>query len=346
MSFSEEVQQVAILFYDYNILGSRGVFKGYIYVEDGKIAEIGVGQPPEDLKRADMFYRGHNRLILPGFSSPLTHLSLYPFRVLVGRAIDFYRAWSAVRKLDERDYASLVSVAVKSLVERGYTSIAFMDSRPLSTARILKEKELSAIALVPVDESVDEPVDKIEEELRVPVKECSIRGEERVFLTRIVGPSGITLGGVVEGKERILSWPDVKMCDRSTFYGIGHNPLFSTRSLLMTCYQTNPNIDLMGALERLTVGGESLILKARRGWLERGEGASFIVVRLDDTAFLGLNESELLWTLALTEYSTPKIETVVVNGVVVVDGGQQLVVEDALIERALDVVARLKAALL
>ena len=346
MAFSEDVQQATLLFYDYNILGSRGIFKGYVYVEDGRIAEIGEGEVPEDLKRADMFYKGQNRLILPGFSSPLTHLSLYPFRVLVGYTLDFYSVWNAVKRLSERDYMSLVSIALKSLVERGYTNIAFMEARPHTTALFLKEKELSAIALVPVDMEVEEPVEKIEEELEVPVKECSVRGEERAFLTRIVGPKGITLGGVVDGKEYILSWPSSEMCRRNPFFGVGHSPLFSTRSLLMTCYQHNPSIDLIEALEKVTVGGERLILGTERRWLERGQSASFIAVRLDDVAFLGLGESELLWTLALTEYSVPKIETVVVNGTVVVDGGQQLIVEDAYIEKASDVIARLRATLI
>ena len=56
---------------DYVFTGEELVRDGYVYIERGKVREIGSGVPPEDLTMANMILGGPGRIVVPSLLAPL-----------------------------------------------------------------------------------------------------------------------------------------------------------------------------------------------------------------------------------------------------------------------------------
>lgn len=56
---------------DYVFTGEELVRDGYVYIEQGRVKEVGSGVPPEDLTMANMILGGPGRIVVPSLLAPL-----------------------------------------------------------------------------------------------------------------------------------------------------------------------------------------------------------------------------------------------------------------------------------
>ncbi len=57
--------------------------EGFVYVDNGKIVDVGsVDKLPYEYKYSDLVLNLKNKVVLPGFVSYHTHLSLFPLRFM------------------------------------------------------------------------------------------------------------------------------------------------------------------------------------------------------------------------------------------------------------------------
>lgn len=118
---------VRILLRDSIILRGKELepIKGYIYVEDDKIAYVGLGKVREEHEVAELYVTARERIILPGTITPVTWVSLYPFRLLLlSGNLQYYEVFQVIGK-DEVYYASLL--AGYELLKHGVTTVGIMD---------------------------------------------------------------------------------------------------------------------------------------------------------------------------------------------------------------------------
>ncbi|MEM1619577.1 MAG: hypothetical protein QXU52_02345 [Fervidicoccaceae archaeon] len=327
-----------ILFADYYLPRDQGLETGYVYVEGGVIAELGYGETPDDLRSAALIYEGWGRrLLLPGLSSPVIHLGLYPLRTELGFTLSFDAAWRSVAELSRREYSLLMLLGLRELIEKGYTSFGLFEPKPSAAAEVVAEYDLDALIIAPSDVS---PMEAEREALSgLEASEIWIDRAER-----LEGPRGITLG-LSLGSATALAWPSAEMCDKVDYYAVGHNASFSGRLPILLCDEpVRARERPPRTLKRLTrtewKRGEKPKLDG--SWLERGGPADLISVKLDEPPLAGLRWDDIAWVLSRLDVWPPALETVVIKGEVVVDGGQQLLLEEPLLSLAEKVVEKVR----
>ena len=322
----EEVGEV--LLYNTLLFKWDRLEEGYVYIAEGRIQETGEGEPPEDLRHAPLVYNLPGKLVLPGFTSPLTHLTLYPLRDRIGVTMEFSWAWHLASKISPDDAKNLALLALKHLVEHGFTAIAYMDPHPEAIAEAVEEVGLRATALVPLDapEGVDpEALDRLRER-GFPAQPASLYGDEPrgsiVYLRRLPGDRDMTLGGQI-GPRSIACHPEYQGFGDPAAFCVGHNLQYSTRWLNGEL-GFRSNISYWSA-HKLTLEGLGMIVGEDVRWLEKGSPADLVVVDLGSVPFAGMEEKGLSSILFSTEYHVPRVETLVSRGQVLVDGGEELV---------------------
>ena len=76
------MEKYSILIKDASIIVKPGksIRKGFVYINKGKIVEVGEGEVPPEYEFANYVIEGKGRIVLPGIICPLTSLSAYPSR--------------------------------------------------------------------------------------------------------------------------------------------------------------------------------------------------------------------------------------------------------------------------
>jgi len=100
--------------------------KGYIYVKNGKIMEVGKGEPPEDLKYPELLINGTGRIVMPGLSTAFTSITLYPFRYRV-TDVNWRYIKEFLTTLTRTDVYYLAAMAFMEMMSRGVTSALVSD---------------------------------------------------------------------------------------------------------------------------------------------------------------------------------------------------------------------------
>jgi len=125
----------SLLIYDCTIITMRDkndiIHNGYIYVENGKIVDLGpINKMPEIYKSAELVYRMNGKIVFPGFINLHTHLSLYPIRMLsISSNLDRWIndvAWPYEKNLPPRISYYASKLSLYTMLKKGVIGVADM----------------------------------------------------------------------------------------------------------------------------------------------------------------------------------------------------------------------------
>ncbi len=297
-----------ILLTDYYFPYNKKIIKGYIYLHDGLITEINEGEPPEDLKKTDIHLPGKNQLLLPGLANMLVHLLYYPVRGLIGKNLHFDKTWQTISGLKEKEALALAKTVIKILLEKGVTTIVSMDPLPETIMQALKETGLRGIVITEKDIPVDNELVKT-----IIASPWDDTGNTR----RIKGEYGETKGMILDGKNVLIQ----DKIENTFFVGTGHNTSLDPKGI----YNNQDPWKTLGILSLNAIS--YLTGKPFVNGLSKGMPADLYSIN-QYSGLTGKPNEKTLLQLLNDSYHAPYIETVIVNGEILVDAGQQLVIEE------------------
>lgn len=332
---------VKVLLYDYNMLASEeSIIRGYVFIEGRRIMDVGEGEPPSDYFRCDMVLPGRGSVLAQGFVSAVTHLTLYPFRGLIGRRVKLRKVWETVAKLSYEEALSLAAAGLKHLVEAGVTSVVSLDPHPQAVYDLLRETGVGGMVLV------------VEDWIQNGLREASLTGDivvRRASMTEVsggeeferIGDENETLGMKWKGKI-IAASPRFDVQDIHAV-GVGHHWSYDPRFILAVVAKGDVSVR---EYKVLSMHGSEIIYGVSTTKLEKNAPANLIALRYGDVPLTLLDSTETVVRDLLSPMHAPRIELVISNGNIIVDAGQCLCVKDAYLRRAWNTASRVLGSLL
>ncbi len=192
-----------LLFVDVAVLSPASTLAaGYVSVKDGVVEDVGEGEPPLELRAAELIGGGHGRLVLPGFVALVTP-TLYPFRGLGLHGLSFEEALS----YEEAYYAALM--AFYELSVSGYPAVMAVTTRVSPVADAMEASGVSGALLVPFGPGYPKPT---REDLE-KAEALNESGRVRVYAMRCGGqaPQGLPAVNCME-PGRWVGSPWIELC--------------------------------------------------------------------------------------------------------------------------------------
>lgn len=295
-----------ILISDAYIPVSNKFVKGYVYITDDVIAEIGEGEPPTDLQVSQLTYPIQNGVVLRGLSSPFLDLSIYWARGLIGRNISYYEATHISSNLDWKKTLSMIIVALRDLLCRGFTLFG-LRLNDLKIAKYLEQEigiDVAWITFEEINDSLDSPViiGSLKEDFYPSLK--------------------ITEKGV----EKIV-WRDNSrsLCTEIEEEELGDlDSLCLHPSLIYSFPGLKKNIQNIDSLYKVTSGNayRQIFNKYYDFALNKNEKANIVIISAEQLDVSGLEPIEIAFLYYQGKLSIPSIEVVISNGNIFVDRGE------------------------
>jgi len=320
----------SVLITDATVVLKPGKYlKGYVYLNKGKIVAVGEGDPPSEYSYAMYLINGKNRIVMPGLICPLISISTYPSRFGGKEASSFEELYSASQ------------MAIQELLLSGVTTFGTVEEIVDPVARAIASTGTGSIIFVDADkegwkkqlelllnkwhgfenriyagiyrEKGNEEQKGIAERLKLPMLSPDT-GVQFLEVPNISGDRGVVK--IVKGN--IMSYGFKRGAPTV-------NPLNVLRALY---YMGHEAIDIFRAL---TTNASLLLNLQGIGSIESGNYADITIFDVSEppgwTAGQGIPEEVLIVT-------NPKVETVIVNGDVVVDSFQPLTIGTKDVKRA------------
>ena len=334
--------------------------RGYVFIKDGVVAGVGKGDPPEDLQYPELLINGRGRLVMPGLSSAITSVTLYPLRYRLRRM-----SWGEVDDylsiLTRTDVYYLAALTFVELVTRGVSSVMVTDVYLDSVARAAKDVGIYATLAVPFNCGIkdfdpegelrllinrwhgrvegvnaavltcredNESVYSLAKELgiKVFVLEPSSSNMVRYGSVICVNPAEGSGVGVVRFGDGLSRWgPDEGL-------GVGVRPSYNMLDVVKeVVWRTGKHpIDVLAAS---TLVNTSLIGFDGMGAVDVGSKANIVMFNMSEPPGWPIPPSIDSVVNAVVEGDL-RVESLIVNDDVVVDSGETLNVGADLIKKA------------
>ena len=129
---------------------------GYVYISRGVVEAVEPGEPGEEEQEAEMVAGGPGRLVLPGFAYAVLVPEAYPARGLA--AGEGIAALEPLARIGAEDayYATLMLLADAGL--NAYTRLVLAAAEPAAAAKAATDAGIEATVLVPVDPGCPAPL--------------------------------------------------------------------------------------------------------------------------------------------------------------------------------------------
>lgn len=334
---------------------------GFVFSSDGRITAVSEGEPPEELRYPELLITGKERLVMPGFSTAYTNLSLYPLRY--GRNLtDLSVGLDYLRKLARTDMYFLASMGLAELISRGVTSALVVDIYLDEVARAVSDLGFSAVLAPPLNCGLDEfaPDNELKlllnrwhgkvEGVSAGVAVCGELSEKALALAKEHGLKVFVIGGEVEehspegvevlyinpargSGERVIRWGDqLSRWQPGEGLGIGVRPSYSMIDVVREVVHRTSKHPL-DVLYAATVRNPSLIGLSGIGPIEQGLKTNLVMLDASEPPGWPLPRNLDEVSRAVTEGNL-EVETVILNDEILVDSGETLTVGSDIITKA------------
>lgn len=302
-----------------------GLRKGYVYVSEGTVAEVGEGEPPEDLTTAQLIYPISGGLVLRGLASPIVSVASYWARGLLGTHLTWREAFARFAKLEPKEAVGITLLALKQLALRGYALYGILAERPRFHHELVEEFDGHVVWLRLEGVEHTGPAQRVLhiDSMRKPFAKLGSLGVEEVVWEN----GSRSVCGLVDEpdpSDSLCLVPDHVWGIPSLYAHLAMLPLETLYAL------TSGN-----AFKQLLGGGYGLSI-------ERGEAADLVVLDLGEPPLCGLSPEEAAKMFYAGLLSTPAVEVVISKGEVLVDNGQPIAFNDQLIRRGIEAMRRLR----
>ncbi|MEZ0289650.1 MAG: hypothetical protein ABWJ42_00985 [Sulfolobales archaeon] len=344
----------------------RFIERGYVYIRDGFIKDVGEGESPEEYRYPDLLIEGESRLVAPGlidgysisYLTPLKHL----IEVFKKRKRDQVRIEREIKSLlSDTDIYYLLILGIASRILRGITTVVTEVPKIDLAIRILDLLSVRLISVFDIDEyKPEESVDFVlkiarynrykEDLLRIAfysTKQEVIKSiieyvpRESVILIpwslceKFQNEKNIVVvnppPGYCENMVRILTRTDASISDKKILLGTGYTRTsIVTRDMLSRLDEENlRSMDLLDRVSR----DVAEVFQLPTGSVEKGFYSDIVVYDLSQPpAPPYYLDEEILPRVILDE--TPRIETIIIGREVVLDGGEILSLGSGVLKKA------------
>ncbi|MEM1623238.1 MAG: hypothetical protein QW543_03785 [Sulfolobales archaeon] len=135
--------------------GVSYISTGYLFIENGLIKSIGVGQAPDELLYPELVLGGTGRLVTKGFASGFTVLSLYPLRYGLDD-VDWFLMKELARTIKRADMYFISLLSLAELVSRGVTEVLIADTYLDEVARASRDVGINVTLVPPLNCGLDD----------------------------------------------------------------------------------------------------------------------------------------------------------------------------------------------
>lgn len=123
---------------------------GYIFINDGIIKAVGSGEVPEELQYPELLISGKGRLVIPGFSSGYTKVTIYPLRYLL-TSLTKKKIYEYLSTLSRVDVYYSAILAFTDLLYKGITSLMVSDIYLDDIARAANDIGIPVVLASPIN---------------------------------------------------------------------------------------------------------------------------------------------------------------------------------------------------
>ncbi len=334
--------------------------RGYVFIKDGTIAGVGKGEPPEDLQYPELLINGNGRLVMPGLSSAITSVTLYPLRYRLG-GISWSEVGDYLSVLTRTDVYYLAALTFVELVTRGVSSVMVTDIYLDNVARAASDVGIYATLAVPFDCGIKDfnPESELKllinrwhgkvEGIKAAILTCREDNEKvyslakelgiKVFVLKPPSTKVLKYGNVVcinpaEGRGvRVVRFgDDLSRWTPDEGLGIGVRPSYSMLDVVReVTWRTGKHP--LDVLVSSTLINTSLIGFDNLGAIDVGSRANIVMFNMSEPPGWPIPSNINSIVKAVVEGDL-RVESLIVNDDVVVDAGETLNVGADLIKKA------------
>lgn len=335
------------------------ISEGFVFSDKGRVVSVDEGEPPEEFRYPELLVTGRERLIIPGFNSAFTNLSLYPLRY--GKDLqDLSAHLNYLRRLTRTDMYFLATMGLMELISRGVTTALIIDIYLDEVARAVHDLGLSAVLAPPLNCGLEEftPENELRlllnrwhgkvEGVSAGIAVCGELSEDVRALARDYGLKVFVVGGDAEdvtdldvihinpssgSSNKVIRWgPQLGRWQPGEGLGIGVRPSYSMVDVVReVSYRTSRHP--LDALYAATVRNPLLIGLRDVGPLERGLRTNLVMMNASEPPGWPPPRNLDEIARAVTEGNL-EVETVILDDEILVDGGETLTVGSDIILKA------------
>ena len=334
--------------------------RGYVFIKDGTIAGVGKGEPPEDLQYPELLINGSGRLVMPGLSSAITSVTLYPLRYRLG-GISWCEVGDYLSVLTRTDVYYLAALTFVELVARGVSSVMVTDIYLDNVARAASDVGIYATLAVPFDCGIKDfnPESELKllinrwhgkvEGIKAAILTCREDNEKvyslakelgiKVFVLKPPSTKVLKYGNVVcinpaegGGVGVVRFGDDLSRWAPDEGLGIGVRPSYSMLDVVReVAWRTGKHP--LDVLVSSTLINTSLIGFDGLGAIDVGSRANIVMFNMSEPPGWPIPSNINSIVKAVVEGDL-RVESLIVNDDVVVDAGETLNVGADLIKKA------------
>jgi len=335
------------------------VDEGFVFSDNGRVVVIGSGEPPEELRYPELILTGKERLVMPGFSSAFTNLSSYLLRYRED-SLDLSSNIEYLKKITRVDMYFLAAMAFAELISRGVTTALVVDIYLDEVARAAHDLSFNVILAPPLNCGLEEFAPETElrlllsrwhekvEGIKAGIAVCNEVSEKVISLAREHKLRVFQVGGSVSNYEgidvvfvnpsrgfgsKVIRWgTQLSEWRPEEGLGVGVRPSYDMRDVVReVSYKTSKHpIDVLySAIVRNPV----LIGFNDVGPLERNLKTNLLMLNASEPPGWPLpkNLNEII--KAVVEGNL-RVETVILDDEILVDGGETMTIGSDLINKA------------
>jgi len=330
------------------LLRERAEFvkQGYIYIENGVIRSFGAGRAPEEYQYPELLLSGSGRLLLKGFASGFTVLTLYPLRYKVD-FVDWFLVKEILKSMRRSDMYYVAALSLAELVSSGVTEALVTDVYLDEVARAARDVGINVTLAPPLNCGLNDEHQLQElklllsrwrqvEGVRIAVAVCGELEERYVSIARefriplYVINSEKEIEEIPDGVDVVLVNPRVASRLKTIYFGnmlsswredcglgIGVRASYSIREVLKELIWMK-KADPLGALIAGTRITSEFIAYEDSSLIREGARSSIVIFNLSEPPGWPPPDSIDSAAKAITEGNL-RIETVIIGDDIVLD---------------------------
>lgn len=326
--------------------------RGYVFIKDGRVVAVDEGEPPEEYQYPELLMNGEGRLVIPGMSSGITSVSLYPLRYEGRASLAEVKDYLTVLTRTDIYYATMLAAA--EMILSGVTSAMISDIYLDSSARAAKDAGLMVTLAPPIgcgleDLGVEREVELLlsrwhgkVDNVRVGALLCGDAGEDLRERLALKGLRIFSFGG--EGEVRANPGTRAEAVIRyggglagwspGEGVGIWVRPSYSITEVLKEIVWRSGGwspIDVLAS----AVDTHSMIGWSGVGAIEPGKVANIVMLDTHEPPGWPVPDRLDHVVRAVIEGSA-RVETVIAGEEILVDAGELLTIGEAVLRRSVE----------